>query len=279
MSKLVFAAAMLLVGLALHGALRRRAEGLPPGIRSFAPRIVLGLAIGVPALILLLLRLPHHPGRPRRREGALRAGRPVASPRGSQRGLEPALRHRRDGRAGGEARREVRRGLEGSPGRPRGDGPELPPASGPRPRGLQVDRPRVLLGHHRSGGPGGPQGQHGHAQRGRDPPAPAGDQGGYPEGPHRLAGQVRDRAEGSVAGEHPIRPELREGHRGQADRGAEGRAEALRAHPGAAPGRDHRGRRQGPGRRGARRGQGGGRGDPDQGGRRGGLQRAGSPRP
>jgi prohibitin 2 len=52
MSKLVFAAAVLLTGLALFGALRRRAEGLPPGLRSVAPRIVLGLAIGVPALIL-----------------------------------------------------------------------------------------------------------------------------------------------------------------------------------------------------------------------------------
>jgi hypothetical protein len=52
MSKLVFAAAVLLIGLALYGALRRRAEGLPPGLRSFAPRIVLGLAIGVPVLIL-----------------------------------------------------------------------------------------------------------------------------------------------------------------------------------------------------------------------------------
>jgi regulator of protease activity HflC (stomatin/prohibitin superfamily) len=53
MSKLVFAAAVLLVGLALYGALRRRTEGLPPGLRSFAPRVVLGLSIGVPALILL----------------------------------------------------------------------------------------------------------------------------------------------------------------------------------------------------------------------------------
>ena len=45
MSKLVFAAVVLLAGLAIHGALRRRAESLPPGLRSFAPRIVLLLAL------------------------------------------------------------------------------------------------------------------------------------------------------------------------------------------------------------------------------------------
>ena len=33
MSKLVFAAVVLLAGLAIHGALRRRAESLPPGLR------------------------------------------------------------------------------------------------------------------------------------------------------------------------------------------------------------------------------------------------------
>ena len=74
MSKLVFAAVVLLAGLAIHGALRRRAEGLPPGLRTFGPRIVLLLAIGVPGRHSLLLGLPHHPGRPRRREGA-RSGR------------------------------------------------------------------------------------------------------------------------------------------------------------------------------------------------------------
>jgi regulator of protease activity HflC (stomatin/prohibitin superfamily) len=52
MSKLVFAAVVLLAGLAIHGALRRRADGLPPGLRSVGPRIVLLLAIGVPAVIL-----------------------------------------------------------------------------------------------------------------------------------------------------------------------------------------------------------------------------------
>ena len=133
----------------------------------------------------VLLGLPHHPGRPRGREGAVRAGRPDAAPRGPQHRPEPALRHRRDGRAGGEALGQVRRGLEGPPGRPRRDGAELPAPSRPRPGGLQVDRPRLLVGDHRSGRPGGPQGQHRDPQRGRDPAAPARDQGGHPARPHR----------------------------------------------------------------------------------------------
>lgn len=53
MSKLVFAAAVLALGLAVYGALRRRGEGLPGGLRTLGPRIALGLAIGVPAIILL----------------------------------------------------------------------------------------------------------------------------------------------------------------------------------------------------------------------------------
>ena len=44
---------VLLVGLGLHGVLRRRADALPPGLRTFGPRLVLLLALGVPALILL----------------------------------------------------------------------------------------------------------------------------------------------------------------------------------------------------------------------------------
>ncbi len=52
MSKLVFAAVVLLAGLVIHGALRRRNEGLPPALRTVGPRIVLLLALGVPALIL-----------------------------------------------------------------------------------------------------------------------------------------------------------------------------------------------------------------------------------
>jgi len=52
MSKLVFAAVVLVAGLALYGALRRGAENLPAGLRTFGPRIALVLAIGVPATIL-----------------------------------------------------------------------------------------------------------------------------------------------------------------------------------------------------------------------------------
>jgi regulator of protease activity HflC (stomatin/prohibitin superfamily) len=53
MSKLVFAAVVLAVGFALYGALRRRGETLPPAMRTVVPRIVLGLAVGVPATILI----------------------------------------------------------------------------------------------------------------------------------------------------------------------------------------------------------------------------------
>src|SRR5262245_64626783 len=52
MRKLAFAAVVLVAGLAIQGALRRRADGLPPGLRTFAPRLVLLLALAVPAIIL-----------------------------------------------------------------------------------------------------------------------------------------------------------------------------------------------------------------------------------
>lgn len=52
MGKLIFAGAVLLGGLALYGALRRRGERLPAGMASFLPRMVLGLTIGIPAAIL-----------------------------------------------------------------------------------------------------------------------------------------------------------------------------------------------------------------------------------
>src|SRR5581483_6212930 len=99
-------------------------------------------------------------------------------------------------------------------------------------------------------------------------------EGRRPAGPHAVARQVRHRAQGGVAGQHPVRPRVREGHRGQADRGAESRAEAVRAHPGPAAGRDHRRGGQGEGGRRPGGGEGGRRGDPYQGRRRGGVQRA-----
>jgi regulator of protease activity HflC (stomatin/prohibitin superfamily) len=53
MSKLIFAGIILLVGLLLHGVLRRRGDSLPSGLRTVGPHLVLLLAIGVPALIFL----------------------------------------------------------------------------------------------------------------------------------------------------------------------------------------------------------------------------------
>jgi regulator of protease activity HflC (stomatin/prohibitin superfamily) len=51
-SKLVFAAVVLVVGLSLHGALRRRAAERSGAVPALLPRILLLLAIGVPAAIL-----------------------------------------------------------------------------------------------------------------------------------------------------------------------------------------------------------------------------------
>jgi len=52
MSKLVFAALVLVVGLGLHRVLARRADRLPSGVVTLVPRFVLVLAIGIPATIL-----------------------------------------------------------------------------------------------------------------------------------------------------------------------------------------------------------------------------------
>jgi regulator of protease activity HflC (stomatin/prohibitin superfamily) len=52
MGKLIFAGLVLLGGLALYGALRRRLGGLPAGLATIVPRAILGLAIGIPAAIL-----------------------------------------------------------------------------------------------------------------------------------------------------------------------------------------------------------------------------------
>lgn len=53
MGKLVFAALVFLVGMALYVGLRRQAQQMPPGVRSIAPGLTLLLAIGIPAAILL----------------------------------------------------------------------------------------------------------------------------------------------------------------------------------------------------------------------------------
>src|SRR5262247_509645 len=54
MGKLIFALLVLVVGLGLHGAIRRRANLLPEGLGQLVPRVILAVAIGVPALVFLL---------------------------------------------------------------------------------------------------------------------------------------------------------------------------------------------------------------------------------
>jgi regulator of protease activity HflC (stomatin/prohibitin superfamily) len=53
MAKLVFAAVAFVVGMGLYTALRRRAEHLPPAARTALPGLVLLLALGVPATVLV----------------------------------------------------------------------------------------------------------------------------------------------------------------------------------------------------------------------------------
>ena len=54
MGKLIFASLVLVVGLGLYGAIRRRPNLLPEGLGQLVPRIVLAAAIGVPALVFVL---------------------------------------------------------------------------------------------------------------------------------------------------------------------------------------------------------------------------------
>jgi regulator of protease activity HflC (stomatin/prohibitin superfamily) len=53
MGKLVFAGVVLVLGLAVHGTLRRRGEFLPSGTRAVVLRIIMALTLGVPALIVI----------------------------------------------------------------------------------------------------------------------------------------------------------------------------------------------------------------------------------
>ena len=53
MGKLVFAAIVLLMGLASYFGVKRRADLLPGGLGSLVPRAILAVAIGVPALIFI----------------------------------------------------------------------------------------------------------------------------------------------------------------------------------------------------------------------------------
>src|SRR5262245_1513684 len=54
MGKLIFALLVLVVGLGLYGAIRRRANLLPESLGQLVPRVILAVAIGVPALIFVL---------------------------------------------------------------------------------------------------------------------------------------------------------------------------------------------------------------------------------
>jgi len=54
MGKLIFALFVLVVGLGFYGAIRRRRNLLPEGFEQLVPRVILAVAIGVPALVFLL---------------------------------------------------------------------------------------------------------------------------------------------------------------------------------------------------------------------------------
>jgi len=54
MGKLIFALFVLVVGIGLYGAIRRRPNLLPEGFGQLVPRVILVLAIGVPALVFVL---------------------------------------------------------------------------------------------------------------------------------------------------------------------------------------------------------------------------------
>jgi prohibitin 2 len=54
MGKLIFALFVLVVGFGMYGAIRRRPNLLPGGFGELAPRTILVVAIGVPALVFLL---------------------------------------------------------------------------------------------------------------------------------------------------------------------------------------------------------------------------------
>jgi len=54
MGKLIFALFVLVVGLGVYGAIRRRPNLLPGGFGELVPRTIMVVAIGVPALVFLL---------------------------------------------------------------------------------------------------------------------------------------------------------------------------------------------------------------------------------
>src|SRR5262249_13469387 len=54
MGKLIFALFVLVIGIGLYGAIRRRPGLLPDGFGQLVPRVILVAAIGVPSLIFFL---------------------------------------------------------------------------------------------------------------------------------------------------------------------------------------------------------------------------------
>src|SRR5262249_60378728 len=64
MGKLIFALFVLVVGIGLYGAIRRRPGLLPDGFGQLVPRVILVLAIGVPALVFVLSIFRVIPARP-----------------------------------------------------------------------------------------------------------------------------------------------------------------------------------------------------------------------
>lgn len=53
MGKLIFAAVVLVVGLAFHYALKRQADVFRSGALALVPRVVLTLAVGIPCVIFI----------------------------------------------------------------------------------------------------------------------------------------------------------------------------------------------------------------------------------
>src|SRR5881396_376698 len=206
MGKLVFAAIVFVVGYALYVTVQRQRRLLPTALAEIVPRAILAVAIGIPALIVLFSIFRIIP--------AGQVGVKVlfgeVEPVPLREGLNVVWNPLYD--------------IVIMDTRVQKHTTRYDAAS----KDLQAE------------------GADGHPQRGRDPGAAAGHQVRRAGRHHTVADQVRRRAEGSLAGQHPLRRQLREGHRGQADRGAEGRAEALRADPGPAPGRDRGGEREGP---------------------------------
>ncbi len=275
MSKLVFAAVVLVVGLGLYGALRRQADRLPAGLRSLGPGLVLVLAIGIPAAILAFSVLRIIPagqvgvkvlfGQVETvplREGLnllwnplydivtmdTRVGRHTAKYDAASKDLqavhvEMVLNYRLIPERAPEVYRGIGLGYSSV---------IIDPAA------QEVLKANTAI--------------HNAAEILLKRPAIKADiQRDLTVWLAKYGIELKEAALANIR----FDPNYEKRDRGQADRGAEGRAEALRADPGPAPGRDRGGRGQGQGGRRARGGPGRGRGPPAQGRGGGHLQREG----